>query len=151
MRKTYQVLAILIAAEVVIQAAAMVFAVAGLGIWVDGGGTLDKAAVESEDLSFTGAAGFMVHGMNGMILIPVLGLVLLVVSFFAKVPGGSKWAGITLLLIVTQVMLGILGHESAYVGLLHGLNAFALFSAAVYSARKARAGAAADDTAVAAA
>ena len=50
MRSAYRILAIIIAVEVVIQAMAMVFAVAGLGIWVDEGGMLDKAAFESEDL-----------------------------------------------------------------------------------------------------
>ena len=44
MRNAYRILAIIIAVEVVIQAMAMVFAVAGLGIWVDDGSTLDKAA-----------------------------------------------------------------------------------------------------------
>ena len=59
MRNAYRILAIIIAVEVVIQAMAMVFAVAGLGIWVDEGGVLDKAAFESEDLSFTGVGGFI--------------------------------------------------------------------------------------------
>ena len=100
MRSAYRILAIIIAVEVVIQAMAMVFAVAGLGIWVDEGGVLDKAAFESEDLNFTGVVGFMVHGINGMMIIPLLGLALLVVSFFAKVPGGVKWAAIVLGAIV---------------------------------------------------
>ena len=51
MRNAYRILAIIIAVEVVIQAMAMVFAVAGLGIWVDEGGVLDKAAFESDDLA----------------------------------------------------------------------------------------------------
>ena len=113
MRNAYRILAIIIAVEVVIQAMAMVFAVAGLGIWVDDGGVLDKAAFESEDLSFTGVVGFMVHGINGMMIIPLLGLALLVVSFFAKVPGGVKWAAIVLGSIVVQVLAGIFGHDVA--------------------------------------
>ena len=138
MRKTYRILADIVAIEVVIQAMMIVFAVAGLGHWVDEGGTLDKAAFESEDLSFTGVAGFMVHGINGMMIIPLLGLALLVVSFFARLPGGVKVAAIVLGAIVVQVLLGIFGHESAYIAALHGLNAFILFGSAVYAARLAR-------------
>ena len=88
--------------------------------------------------SFTGVGGFIVHGINGMMIIPLLGLALLVVSFFAKVPGGVKIAAIVLGAIVVQVLLGIFGHESAYIGVLHGLNAFILFGSAVYAARLAR-------------
>ena len=138
MRNAYRILATIIAVEVVIQAMAMVFAVAGLGIWVDEGGVLDKAAFESDDLSFTGVGGFIVHGINGMMIIPLLGLALLVVSFFAKLPGGVRVAAIVLAAIVVQVFLGIFGHESAYIGMLHGLNAFILFGSAVYAARLAR-------------
>jgi hypothetical protein len=138
MRNAYRILAIIIAVEVVIQAMAMVFAVAGLGIWVDEGGVFDKAAFESDDLSFTGVGGFIVHGINGMMIIPLLGLALLIVSFFAKVPGGVKWAAIVLAAIVVQVLLGIFGHESAYIGALHGLNAFILMGSAGNAARLAK-------------
>jgi uncharacterized membrane protein len=117
---------------------ALKYPVAGLGIWVDEGGVLDKAAFESEDLDFTGAVGFMIHGINGMMIIPLLGLALLVVSFFARLPGGVKVAAIVLGAIVVQVLLGLFGHESAYIGALHGLNAFILFGSAVYAARLAR-------------
>jgi hypothetical protein len=49
----------------------MAFAVAGLFTWIDkDGGMLDKAVLESEP-DFTGAVGFMIHGMNGMMLIPL--------------------------------------------------------------------------------
>ncbi|MGZ5416442.1 MAG: hypothetical protein ACXWDI_04625 [Nocardioides sp.] len=135
MKTAYKVLAYLIALEVVIQAAAMAFAVAGLAIWVDEGGVFDKAAFEDENLSFTGIAGFMVHGINGMMVIPLLALLLLIVSFFAKVPGGVKYAGIVLGLVVIQVALGLYGHETPYAGMLHGLNALILFTAALYTGR----------------
>ena len=136
MKSAYKVLAYIVAAEVIIQSMAMVFAVAGLAIWVDGGGVFDKAAFEDENLSFTGIAGFMVHGINGMMVIPVLALLLLIVSFFAKVPGGVKYAAIVLGLVVLQVTLGIYGHETPYAGMLHGLNALILFTTALYTARR---------------
>ena len=138
MRSAYRVIAYLIALGVVVQAASMVYAVAGLGIWVDGGGVLDKEAFESEDLEFTGVGGFMVHGLNGMMVIPALALILLIVSFFAKVPGGVQWAGLVLLTVVVQVGLGLFGHENAIFGLLHGINALLLFSLAYLTGKRAR-------------
>jgi hypothetical protein len=137
MRNAYRIIAIIIAIEVVIQAMAMVFAISGLEIWVDDGNTFDKATAEDDSVTFTGVAGFIIHGINGMILIPLLGLILLIVSFFAKVPGGVKWAAIVFGAIVLQVFLGIFGHESAYVGMLHGLNAFIVLGSAGMAARMA--------------
>lgn len=137
MKSVYKVLAYLVALGVVVQAASMVFAVAGLGIWVDEGGVLDKAAFESEDLSFTGFAGFIVHGINGMMIIPVIALVLLIVSFFAKVPGGIKAALLVVVLVALQITLGLSGHSNAYFGMLHGINAFLLLGSALWAARLA--------------
>ncbi|MEO8107303.1 MAG: hypothetical protein ABI720_08285 [Actinomycetes bacterium] len=136
MKSAYRVLAYIIAVEVVVQASMIAFAFAGLGIWVDkDGGVLDKAAMES-DLEFTGVVGFMVHGINGMMLIPLIALVFLIVSFFAKIPGGVAWALTTLGLVILQVTLGLFGHESAYFGMLHGINALALFTVALMAARR---------------
>jgi hypothetical protein len=136
MKSAYRVIAYVIAAEVVVQAAMMAYAVAGLGIWVDqDGGVLDKAAFES-DLDFPGVVGFMVHGMNGMMLIPLIAVVFLIVSFFAKVPGGVKWAGFVLLAVIVQVTLGLFGHEDAIFGMLHGINALLLFSLAVMAGKR---------------
>ena len=42
MKTAYKVLAYLVAAEVAVQAMVMVWAIAGLGKWVDGGGVFDK-------------------------------------------------------------------------------------------------------------
>lgn len=134
MRQTYKILAHTIAGLVAVQAAVMVFAVAGLGNWVMDGNSLTEATMESEP-DFTGAIGFMLHGMIGMMLIPLLALVLLIVSFFAKIPGGVKWAAIVLGLVVLQVFLGLMGHETAWSGLLHGLNALILFTVALGTGR----------------
>lgn len=137
MRTAYKVLAYLVALGVVVQAGAIAFAVSGLGIWVMEGGVFDKAAFESETLEFTGIAGFMVHGMNGMMVIPLLALLLLIVSFFAKVPRGIVMAAVVLLLVVVQVTLGLLGHSTPYAGLLHGVNALILLGAAISAGRLA--------------
>ena len=53
MRATYRVLGYLIALEVIIQAAAIAYAMFGLGKFVEGGGTVDKAMVESDEMAST--------------------------------------------------------------------------------------------------
>jgi hypothetical protein len=139
MRKAYRILAYLIAAEVVVQAMAMVFAIAGLDKWITNGGVFDKAVMESDQAPFPEVVGIMVHGSNGSIVIPALALLLLVFSFFAKVPRAVRWAGLVFLLVVVQVNLGYAGPDIPALGALHGLNALALFTAALYTARRARA------------
>jgi hypothetical protein len=136
MRSTYRALAYIIAAEVVIQAAVITYAMFGLSQWVDAGGTLNKSVWDDPNASFTGAAGFAIHGINGEMVVPLLALVLLVVSFFAKVSGGPKWAGTILALVVIQVLLGLLAHAAPLLGPLHGINALILFSVAVMAGRR---------------
>jgi heme A synthase len=80
------------------------------------------------------------------VAIPLIALVLLVCAFFAKVPGGVKWAGIVFLLVAVQVTLGTSGKSIPALGALHGLNALLLFSAAVYTGRRTRSATAAPAT-----
>jgi hypothetical protein len=138
MRTAYKVLAYLVAAEVAIQATVMVWAIAGLGVWVDGGGVLDKSIMESQATPFTEVFGFIVHGINGTFVIPAIALLLLIVSFFTKVRGTIKWAVIVFVLVVAQGQIGFLGHEFALAGALHGLNALALFAVALHTGRRIR-------------
>lgn len=141
MRRTYRIVALLIAVEVVVQAAALAWAFFGLGKWIDDGNTFSKAMLECRDCpwNFTEERGFMIHGLNGFLIIPVLGLVLLVVSFFTKDTLLIRWAGITfaLILIQSQLLPG-LGREFPIFGALHGLNALVLFTAAIVTWRKAK-------------
>jgi heme A synthase len=139
MRKAYRIVAYLIAAEVVVQAMAMVFGIAGLDKWIAGGGVFDKAVMESDQAPFPELVGIIVHGINGSIVIPVLALVLLVCSFFAKIPRSVRWAALVLLLVVVQVNLGYAAPDLPVLGALHGLNALALFTTTLYTARRARA------------
>jgi len=141
-KQAYRVLAYLIAAEVMIQAMVMAYAIAGLGLWVDGGGVFDKSVIESGGSMFEPfpeVAGIIIHGLNGIAVVPLLALLLLISSFFAKIAGSVKWAGLVFGFVVVQVALGLLGHSVSIAGGLHGLNALALFAAALYTARRARA------------
>lgn len=139
MRKVYSVLGYLIAAEVVVQAMAIAYAIAGLGYWIaEEGGVLNKQVMESDDVSFSGVGGFMIHGINGMMVVPLLVLLFLVVSFFTKLPGATKRAALVLGLVVLQVVLGITSHSIPAAIVLHALNAFAILVVAFTAARRAR-------------
>jgi len=138
MRTAYKVVAYLVAVEVAIQAMAVVWAIAGLGKWVQGGGVLDKATMESEGIPFPELFGIIVHAINGTFVVPGIALVLLILSFFIKVRGAIKWAVIVFVLTVVQGQLGFLGHEFTAVAAVHGLNALALFGAAIYAGRRIR-------------
>ncbi|HET6817926.1 MAG TPA: hypothetical protein VFH66_11935 [Mycobacteriales bacterium] len=137
MRRAYHVLAYLIAVEVVVQAMMMATAVAGLDHWIHDGATVDKKVIDSHP-SFNGSFGFPVHAINGEMLIPLLALALLVVSFFAGVVGGTRWALYVLGLIVVQVVLGVTQGNVPLLGLLHGANALAIFAIAVVTAHRAK-------------
>src|SRR6185295_13117242 len=104
MRTAYRALAWIVAVEVPIQAASITYAVFGLGRWIQEGGVLDKSVMESEVSAFPEEVGFMVHGLNGEMVTPVLALLLLVVSFFAKVPRGVALAGGVVGLVALQVL-----------------------------------------------
>ena len=150
MRTVYRTLAWLMAAEVLIQAAAIAWALFGLGKWIEGGGVLDKAVIESEATAFPEELGFVVHGINGEMVVPALALLLLIVAFFAGLPRGVALAGGVVGLVVVQVLLGMLGHGVPLLGLVHGATALALFTVAVIAARHAAADHAATDLGVAA-
>ena len=51
------------------QAVAIAWFVFGLGDWVTGGGVIDSAALESDEIPFTELYGPTVHGINGSIVI----------------------------------------------------------------------------------
>jgi hypothetical protein len=135
MRTVYRVLAWIVAVEVLVQAAAISYAIFGFGKWIQEGGVLDKSVMESQVSAFPEEVGFMVHGLNGMMVVPVLAVLLLIVSFFAKVPRGVALAGGVVGLTALQVLLGMFGHGIPALGLLHGVNALALFTVAVIARR----------------
>jgi len=137
MRSAYKYLAYAVDALIIVQAAAIAWAVFGLGKWIDDGNSLTKAKMEGNTFSFAEERGFMIHGINGQMLIPLVGLVLLIISFFAKVPEGPKWAGMLFGGIVLQVALGMLSHAVPALGALHGFWALMLFWLAFRTARQA--------------
>jgi hypothetical protein len=136
-RQTYRALAGLIALGVVVQAAAIAFA------WFQAIHDIDNGTVIDEN--FEGNAGHALHGIDGMYVIPLLGLVFLIVALVAghTIPRGRTWAGIVFAAIVLQVVLAFLAFGIPAIGALHGLNALVIFGSAVRAALLTRTPAAA--------
>jgi heme A synthase len=141
MRKAYQWVAWLIAGLVAVQAAMVAFFGSGVSKYIDGGGVIDRAMVESAqssgELPFPEVIGEVIHAVNGGMVIPVVALVLLGLSFGTTVPGARRWAGIVVALVLLQVTLGYSQGGLPALGLLHGTNALLLFAAASHAARLA--------------
>jgi hypothetical protein len=129
MKQIYRVLAYLVAAGVAIQAASVSFGMFGLIKWIEGGGTLDQSTELTPALG--GYVGFSWHATGGIFVLPIISLLFLISSFFAKVPGGIRWALIVFGVTVLQVALGLFSHSVAGLGWLHGINALVLFGTAV--------------------
>jgi hypothetical protein len=134
MKTAYRLLAYLVALEVVVQAAAIAFATFGLLTYVSGGGVLDRATQRAH--AYDGALGFVVHGVNGQMITPAIALILLIVAFFAKRPGGVVWAALVFGTVVVQVLLGQLAHAVPALGWVHGALAIVLFAVAIVTARR---------------
>ena len=132
MRQTYRVISGLIALGVLVQAGAIA------GGWFTAIHDVDNGLVIDDN--YDGNAFHGVHALVGFNVMPLLGLVLLVVSFFAatSVPGARKWAGIVFGLIVLQVALALFAYGVPSLGALHGINALAVLGAAVRATVLAR-------------
>lgn len=140
-KSAYRVIARLVAVGVILQA--MFIALGTFLLWKD----IDDGLIVTTDYNW--AQGM--HGLFGLMVIPLLAIVLLIVSFFAHIRGGVKWAGIVLGLVLLQVVLAFTSFGIPAVGALHGLNAFAVLFAADYAARRVSKVDVASETSVAAA
>src|SRR6478609_5800605 len=105
MKSVYRVFAYLVAAGVLLQAAAVAYGFFAMVKYIDDGGTVDKSTT-----TFPGVVGLEIHGIGGTIIVPFIALVFLILSFFAKVPGGVKWGLIVFITTVVQVALGLFAH-----------------------------------------
>jgi hypothetical protein len=147
MKKAYRVLARLIAALVVVQAAAIAYGAFAIDKVIDKaddhGNTITDASSKLD-----GGAGYGLHALIGTLVIPVVAIILFGIAFGAHVPDGVKWAGFILLDVVVQVVLGLAAHGVAALGWLHGPNALLLFALGIYTARRAAATTTAESTAV---
>ncbi len=129
MKQAYRGLAFAISIGVVLQAAFIAFGTFAVLHSVDDGKVYNKNTDEN--------AGQVLHSIFGTAVIPILVLILFGISFAARIPGGTKWAGFVLLAVIAQVVLGILSFGLPAVGLLHGINAFAVAALAGIAGRRA--------------
>lgn len=115
-----------IAGLTLLQGAFIAWAGMGMAKFVDDGGTVNKAMMSGK-VNHGWEYGYVLHGIFGEMLIPLVGLALVVVAFVSKAPGALKWAGILLGAIVAQIVLAMIGGAVPFLGVLHGLFAFVLF------------------------
>jgi heme A synthase len=140
MVKAYRGFAFAIMGLVVVQAMAIAYGMAGLYVWVDeDGGVLDKVKLDDAEnlLTFRGSGGFAIHGINGTMIIPLVVIVFVILSFFAKVEEGVKRALILFAMVAVQITLGIFGHVEPLLGPLHALNGFGIFMFAYLTGKRA--------------
>jgi hypothetical protein len=137
MRAAYRVLGLTISGLVVVQAAAIAFAMFGVLHFVDDGDSLNKSLVDDRS-GFAGAIGMNIHSVGAMV-ISLLAIILLILSFFAKIPGGVKWAGFVFLAVLLQWVLAIAAFGAPAVGALHAVNAFAVAGLGARAAKQASA------------
>ncbi len=128
MRSAYRGIAHAISACVVLQATWIALAWFTVLKDTDDGKTFTKDSDPN--------VGHVLHSIFGMGVLPLLGIALLIVSFFVKAPGAVKWAGFTLLAIVVQIVLAIIAFGVPAIGALHGINAFIVIGVAEMTARR---------------
>ena len=78
------------------------------------------------DSGAPGNGALLFHAIDGGVVL-LVALALLIVSFFAKVQGGVRWAVIVLVTTIVQIGLGSLSHLLAAIGAVHGAVALVLF------------------------
>lgn len=133
MIKTYRVLAYVICALVAVQAAMHAWASAGISAFIMSGGSFDMNSDAPPPVPEF--LGIIVHGMNGMYVVPLVAIVLLIVAFLAKTPRAVAFAATIVVLVALQITLGLMAHGLTFLALLHGLNALAIFGTALVAAR----------------
>lgn len=122
MQQTYKVIAHLIAAAVVIQAALIAWGTFSVITVLEAGGEVAGPPVPA-----------MLHGTIGMYVIPVLVLALLVVALVAR--SGVRWALWLVAAVVVQIALALIAFSAPAVGILHGIVAFGILGLAEVGAR----------------
>ncbi|MDR7328760.1 hypothetical protein [Corynebacterium guangdongense] len=133
MKTTYRVLAWVIAALVVAQAASEAWFASGVGKFLREGGTLNLEDT-SGPVPFVEIYGVIWHGMAGMYLIPVVSLVFLIVGFLSRNRRARTFSLVVAVLVFLQVTMGILASDMTILALFHGMNALLIFGTALAAA-----------------
>lgn len=123
MKTAYRVIAYLLALSVAVQASLIAFGAFALE------NNIDNGPVSDGDTT-----GVTLHSFAYVVVL--FAVALLAVSFGAKVQHGVRWAAIPLGLVVVQFFLAYAAYSAAIVGVLHGLNALAIFAIALLAGRR---------------
>jgi hypothetical protein len=130
MLKMYRALAYGVAVGVALQASSIALGFFTIVSEVEGG------AAVTADYDYEGNLGLLLHGVGGVIVVPVIALALLIASFFTRAPGAVRWAAGVFGLVTLQVSLAFVAFGAHQVGALHGLNALLLFVVSVWAGRR---------------
>jgi len=91
--------------------------------------------IDNGPVSDGDTTGVTLHHSFAYVVV-LFAVALLAVSFGAKVQHGVRWAAIPLVLVVVQFLLAYAAYSAAIVGVLHGLNALAIFAVALLAGRR---------------
>jgi len=128
MKTAFRVIAWVIAGAVMVQAAVMVFAIAGLFKYVSEGGVVSE---QTEPDAIVEGVGVVIHVTLANYLFPLLGLVAVVIAAFTRRASTIWTAVILLVLILLEWFLGVAGYSAPIAGFLHGINGLAIFGLAL--------------------
>jgi heme A synthase len=121
-RKVYSVLGVLLLVELALQ----FYFIAGAALNISGADKTDTAQSVFAGFKVSDNWGNL-HAFNGTLVVPVTILVLIAMSFAARLPGNLKWQTAALFgLMVIQASLGGAGAAGGawmFIGGLHGVNA----------------------------
>jgi heme A synthase len=142
--RIYRAFASLVAVGVIVQAALIAYAIAGLGHWIydDHHTATHDTFAEGSTVDYGGKTGFDLHGELGGLWLPLLALAFLIVAFLTRrsVVRGLRWAAIVVGLMALQAALGFATLAVPALAVLHAVNALALFSTAAYAATRVASG-----------
>ena len=124
MRTAYRVIAYLLALSVAVQASLIAFGAFALE------NNIDNGPVSDGDTT-----GVTLHHSFAYVVL-LCAVALFAVSFGAKVQHGVRWAATPLGLVVVQFFLAYAAYSAAVIGVLHGLNALAIFAVALLAGRR---------------
>lgn len=131
MKIAFTTVACLIAVLVALQAASIAYALMSVGHLVfSEGQTLDQ------NTEF-GGAGFALHSIVDMQIIPALSIILLILALIAR-SRTTIWLSVAVLVaVIIQIFLGMFGGDMPALGWFHGLVAFVIFVLAGVTGQRA--------------
>jgi hypothetical protein len=150
----YRVVALLIAAEAVVQSVAVGYFVGVLNRWIDTEGAvgvadrsalhalpgegpvvaLDRVVLQSADQWSAGGVGLTIATVSEVWVAPVLAVALLILAYRSRIPSAVPVAAVVAAAVGVQWLTGWAAGSVPALAALHELAAFAVFGAALWAA-----------------